>query len=131
MTLTLKNYSRALLCGLWFSDSCNEDGLKCTEYANMTADGSFEFVFSTFDKNGQLIEKAIELGDWGLVGDIHFTMTKNEMVDEELYAADLNNEDNYHAYKVLQLNHQIFEYQHIVTNETYIMRRVVDNIGHC
>jgi hypothetical protein len=131
MTLALVNYPRSLLCGQWFSNSINDDGLKCTEYANMAPDGSFEFTFSIFDEGNQIIEKIVELGDWGLVGDIHFTMTKNEVVDDELYAADLNNEDNYHAYRVLQLNHQIFEYQHIITNETYIMRRVIDNIGHC
>jgi hypothetical protein len=131
MTLTLVSYQRSLLCGQWFSDSFNEDGFKCTECASMAPDGSFEFTFSTFDEDNKLIEKIIELGDWGLVGDIHFTMTKSEVIDEDLYAADLNNEDNYHAYRVLQLNHKFFEYQHIVTNETYIMRRVVDNIGHC
>jgi hypothetical protein len=131
MTIDKINYSRSMLCGQWFSHSINDDGLKCTEYANIAPDGSFEFTFSSFDENEVLIEKVIELGDWGLVGNIHFTMTKNEVIEEALYAADLNNEDNYHAYKVLQLNHKIFEYQHIVTNETYIMRRVIDNIGHC
>ena len=79
----------------------------------------------------EIVEQVIELGDWGLVGDIHFTITKDEIVDDLLYAADLNDGNNYHAYKVLQLNHHVFEYQHVETNETFIMRKVTDNIGHC
>ncbi|MBU2894024.1 hypothetical protein KO495_11950 [Colwellia sp. D2M02] len=131
MTKTPKQYARSLLCGCWFSTNTTNEGLKSTEYSEILPDGSFEFTFSRFDSNNQLIEKVTELGDWGLVGDIHFTITKDEVIDEQLYAADLNDEGNYQAYRVLQLNHQIFEYQHILTNETYIMRRVVDNIGHC
>ena len=133
LTMTLANidYPRILLCGNWFRSEIDTQGMKSTEDACFSPDGSFEFSFSTFDECGKLIEKVIELGDWGLVGDIHFTLTKSEVVDESLYAADLNDDGNYHAYRVLELNHQTFKYQHIVSNETYIMRRVVDNIGHC
>ena len=131
MSLPNIDFPRTLLCGSWFRSEIDADGMKSTEDAFFSPDGSFEFSFSAFDENGNLIDKTIELGDWGLVGDIHFTLTKSEVVDESLYAADLNDEGNYHAYKVLELNHQTFKYQHIVSNETYIMRRVVDNIGHC
>ena len=128
-------YDRELLLGRWFRQDTGEENRKVVEYAELSADGSFEFTFVTFavttDKKEQVIEQITELGDWGLVGDIHFTITKNEVVDEQLYAADLNNSDNYHAYKVLQLNHQLFEYQHVETKEVFRMRRINDEIGHC
>ncbi len=128
-------YDRELLFGRWFRHDIDEHNRKTVEYAQLSADGSFEFTFITYtQKEGeteQVIEEVTELGDWGLVADIHFTITKNEVVDEQLYAADLNDSNNYHAYRVLQLNHHLFEYQHIDTDEIFIMRKITDNIGHC
>ncbi|NQY49936.1 MAG: hypothetical protein HRT50_12700 [Colwellia sp.] len=126
-----KTYPRALLFGRWYRNDIDEQGNETVEYAQLSSDGSFEFTFITLDEKGEVIDEITELGDWGLVADIHFTLTKNELINEELYSADLNNDDNYHAYKVLGLDHKIFHYQHILTNEEYIMRRVVDNLGHC
>ena len=125
------NYSREQLVGQWYRIDNNELGHQMSEYAEISADGSYEFTFSTLNEKGNVIEQSIELGDWGLVGDIHFTLTKSEFVDNELFNSDLGNSDNYHAYRVLQLNSQVFQYQHIVTNEVFIMRRVVGNIAHC
>ena len=125
------NYNRALLFGRWYRNDIDAQGLETVEYAELSADGSFEFMFESTEQETKITEQVVELGDWGLVGDIHFTITKNELIDQQLYAADLNDSDNYHAYKVLQLNHHIFEYQHIETKEIFIMRKITDNIGHC
>ncbi len=120
-----------MLFGRWYRNDIDENGNETIEYAELGGDGSFEFTFMNLDEKGELIEQVTELGDWGLVADIHFTFTKNELVGKELYAADLNNDDNYQAYKVLALDHKKFHYKHLLTNEEYIMRRVVDNPGHC
>ncbi|MFQ3339427.1 MAG: hypothetical protein ACI9VO_002214 [Colwellia sp.] len=125
------SYPRALLFGRWFRNDIDEQGNETYEYAELSCDGSFEFTFITLGIKGEVIEKVTELGDWGLVADIHFTLTKNEMINNEIYASDLNNNDNYHAYTVLALDHKKFHYQHRITNEEYIMRRVVDTPGHC
>jgi hypothetical protein len=124
-------YSRKMLMGSWYLNSINEQNNHTCEYAKLSIDGSFEFSFVTHNSHGEILEEIIELGDWGLVGDIHFTMTKSEFIDGEHYAADLANEDNYQAYRVLRLTNQIFEYQHLLTKEVYILKRVVDKIGHC
>lgn len=126
-----KQFNRALLIGRWYGGSSDIPENCFSEYAEIAEDGSFEFTFISLDEQGKELEKIIELGDWGLVGDIHFTITKSEIVDNNHYAADLADEDNYHAYRVLQLNSQIFEYQHVITKEVFILRRVIDNIGHC
>jgi len=125
------NYNRALLFGRWYRNDIDAQGLEIVEYAELSADGSFEFTFESTEKETKVTEKITELGDWGLVADIHFTITKSELIDQQLYAADLNDSDNYHAYKVLQLNHHIFEYQHVETKEIFIMRKITDSIGHC
>jgi hypothetical protein len=120
-----------MLVGRWYRSDTDDNGNAFTEYAQMTVDGSYEFTFIEHSSNGDIAAQSIELGDWGLVGDIHFTMTKSEFIDDEHYAADLSNADNYHAYQVLTLNNTIFEYQHILTNEVFILRRVIGNIAHC
>ena len=128
-------YERALLCGRWFREDIISANKKTIEYAQICIDGSFEFTFITLvtakNATDEIVEQVTELGDWGLVGDVHFTITKDEVFDEQLYATDLNDSNNYHAYKVIQLNHHVFEYQHVETHETFLMRKVTDNIGHC
>lgn len=125
------NYNRALLFGRWYRNDIDEQGQQVVEYAELSADGSFEFTFVSTEQETNITEQVIELGDWGLVGNVHFTITKSELIDQQLYAADLNDSDNYQAYNVLQLNHQVFEYQHIETKEIFMMRKVTDAIGHC
>jgi len=125
------NYPRELLIGRWYRNGLDDEGWQLSEYAELSADGSYEFTFITYDDNGEVATQVIELGDWGLVGDIHFTMAKSEFIDQEHYAADLADPDNYHAYRVLNLDNKNFEYQHVVTKEVFILRRVADKIGHC
>lgn len=125
------NYPREMLFGRWYRSDVDEENGHFTEYAQLSPDGSFEFSFMSHDASGEVNEQIIELGDWGLVGDIHFTFTKSELVDEHEYPADLADENNYHAYRVLQLDSQIFKYQHIVSNEVFILRRVIDKIVFC
>lgn len=124
-------YDRKLLCGHWYREDIDENGYKIVEYSQLSADGSFEFSFVSLDEQGDTAEQIIEFGDWGLVADMHFTLTKSEMIDEEHYAADLNDPDNYHAYRVLILDHHTFQYQHILTGEIYTLNKIVDVVGHC
>lgn len=123
-------YRREQLFGHWYNTSTDENGIQTSESAELAADGSFEITFLTFNEKGEVSEKIVELGDWGLVGDIHFTITKNEVIAQEIYGADLADSENYHAYRVLQLNNKVFEYQHLVSNEVFNLRRVADTIGH-
>lgn len=126
-----EQYNRALLAGRWYRMEMNDNGHQLVEYAELSLDGSFEFSFVEQNAQGEILCQNIELGDWGLVGDIHFTITQEEVDDGEHFRSDLTDENNYHAYKVLALDSQIFKYQHIVSNEVFILRRVIDKIGHC
>ena len=125
------NFDRKSLIGSWYRSEINNENQHETEYAEMTADGVYEFSFTVHSQSGDVIQQSIEVGDWGLVGDIHFTIAKNELFEQEYFAVDLTKPDNYHAYKVLELNSQTFKYQHIVSNEVFILKRVIDKIAHC
>ena len=125
------NYEREMLFGRWYRDNSNPEGFQQSEYAELLADGSFEFTFVTANQSGEVTEQIVELGDWGLVGDIHFTITTSEFVLDRDYAVDRADSDNYHAYRILKIDNQTFEYQHVVTQEVFTLRRVIDKIGHC
>ncbi len=129
MVEQIDSYHRSFLFGKWYRSEHDENGNAFTEYAQLSADGHYEFTFIQHDDEGNISEQTVESGDWGLVGNIHFTISKSEFIEDEHYAADLTHEDNYHAYRVLSLTSQIFEYQHILTNEVFILRRVIDNIA--
>lgn len=120
-----------MLLGYWYRGEEDSEGNQITEFARIEPDGSFEFAFMQYNQVGDVVEEITELGDWGLVGDIHFTITKGEIIDEDHYSADMADEDNYQAYRVLQLDSNILKYQHIITEEVFILRRVVDKVAHC
>lgn len=123
--------NRELLIGKWYRSTTNEHGEIISEYAEVAVDGSFEFTFIIHQSDGSVADKIIELGDWGLVGDIHFTITKSEIIEDEHYAVDLAEPDNYNAYRVLELTNKTFTYQHVVTEEIFISRRVNNAVGNC
>lgn len=125
------NFPRDLLLGRWTRNQATSDGNMLIEFAVFNLDGSFEISFTTVSADNHVLEHIVELGDWGLVGDIHFTFTKSEVIGDQMYAADLSEQDNYHAYQVLMLDQDCFQYRHIVSQETFILKRVIDNIGHC
>ncbi|MBL4908610.1 MAG: hypothetical protein JKX78_01070 [Alteromonadaceae bacterium] len=120
---------REQLFGSWFRQEVDQQGIEHSEYANFTEDGSFEFTFISAQQ-GHVLEQSVEYGAWGLVGDVHFTITESELIDEEYYDADLTHEDNYHVYKVLQLNVHFFEYQHIVSKEIYLLKRTMTTTSY-
>jgi len=120
-----------MLFGYWYRGEEDAEGNQVTEFARIEPDGSFEFSFMQYNQTGNVVEEITELGDWGLVGDIHFTITKGELIDEEHYNADMADEENYQAYRILQLDSCIMKYQHIITEEVFILRRVIDKIAHC
>jgi len=126
-----KAFNRNMLLGYWYGGDSDNKGNQITEFARIESDGSFEFVFIQYNEAGEVVEEITELGHWGLVGDIHFTITKGELIDNEHYDANMEDEENYQAYKVLELDSNIVKYQHIITKEVYILRRVVDKIAHC
>ncbi len=124
-------FERQQLVGSWYRSETDEAGDVHTEFATISEDGSYEFSFSIHGSDGKLVQQSLELGDWGLVGDIHFTIAKSEYLDNAHYATDLADADNYHAYQVIELTNQLFKYTHIVSKEVFILRRVIDKIAHC
>jgi hypothetical protein len=125
-------FARDLLIGHWFAVHEIDDitGEQFCEEAFFEIDGSFEFIFSRLNAKGEVVESTTEFGDWGIVGNIHFTITKSESINNKMYSADLANAENYQAYQVNSLTSQKFTYQHITTGEKYTLSKVSNHVGH-
>jgi len=123
-------YNRKQLVGYWFRQKVDETDTLQSEYCHFQEDGLFKINFIDI-KQGKTIQEVIEYGTWGLVGNIHFTITEEIIIDDECIDNDMNNEDNYHAYRVLQLNSQFFEYEHVKTKEKYLLKRTMATTAIC
>lgn len=126
----MKKCKREQLFGCWFRQELDQQGIQHSEHATFNEDGSYEFTFISAEQ-GNILEQTVEYGDWGLVGDIHFTIAQSELIDGQYYEADLNQKNNYHAYRVLQLNNHYFEYQHVVSKEVYLLKKTMSTAGIC
>ncbi len=116
-------HQREQLFGQWYRTDSNEFE-QFSELAQLNNDGSFVFTFSTYNLDGGVIEEITEMGEWGLVGDVHFTITKEEIENNQHYLADLTDADNYQAYQVVQLTEALFSYKHLVTKEIFELYRL-------
>ncbi|WP_394172563.1 hypothetical protein [Thalassotalea litorea] len=116
-------YQRQQLVGTWHRSE-NLGAEQFSEIAELTEDGHFVFTFYTYNLEGKLLSQISEVGDWGLVGDIHFTITTGEVEHEKEYLADRADAENYHAYRVLTLTPQQFTYEHVVSGEKFTLKRV-------
>ncbi|WNC73200.1 hypothetical protein RGQ13_04215 [Thalassotalea psychrophila] len=119
-------FNRTQLIGNWHRSEKNDEE-SFSEFAQLFADGTFVFTFYTYNIDGTLLEEVSEQGDWGLVGDIHFTITKAEILNKQQYPANMEDEDNYQVYQINQINDDSFTYQHILTGESFTLSRVQES----
>lgn len=123
------SYDRTTLVGKWFGKHTNDEGQEVLEICELFSNGEFELSFVN-EQAEDAHQQTIERGLWGLCNDIHFTITLIQEIDEKSYQADTELAENYHAYKVLRLDGQVFEYQHVESKETFSLIRVEDPIDN-
>ncbi len=114
--------NRALLIGGWHGSRPTAQGGTREELAIMKKDGTFEFRFRETDKSGntQLVS---DVGVWGLVGNVHFTIVTAWYENGKKYAEDITKARNYQVYEVITLTKEVFEYRNIVTNHVYRLNK--------
>lgn len=122
-------FQREQLIGSWYRSDKTEFE-STSEMAQLNKDGTFSFTFYIYNLDGKVLDEVTEYGDWGLVGNIHFTITKEEVAEKQVYLADMTDAENYHAYQVIELNNEYFTYEHVVTGEKYQLFRLLDGGKH-
>jgi len=114
--------NRALLIGGWIGSRPTPQGGKREELAILKKDGTFEFRFRETDKRGN--KKIVtDVGVWGLVGNVHFTIVTSWYENGKKYSEDITKARNYQVFEVITLDKHIFEYRNIVTNHIYRLEK--------
>jgi hypothetical protein len=116
-------YQWNTLCGKWYGKSNLEDNEKREWLVDRKNDGHYIIVFITIDQNG-IREKTIEKGEWGLSGNIYFTIFKSQINNGEEVYADPSDPINRDSYKILKLNNNLFKYKHLRTHGKYEVIKV-------
>ena len=116
---------RDLLVGTWHGDQPTADGGRAREIAVLHADGTFELYFRRTDAAGNETSWG-DAGYWGLVRDVHFTITLASIDDGIFLPTDSTDAARYSAYKVIELSEKSFVYQSLVTGNVYTLERAED-----
>ena len=116
-------YQWNTLCGKWYGKSNLEGNEKREWLIDRKNDGSYITIFITIDQNG-IRDKTIEKGEWGLSGNIYFTIFKSQIHNGYQFYADPSDPINRDSYKVLKLNNNLFKYMHLRTHVKYEVTKV-------
>jgi hypothetical protein len=114
-----------LLSGTWFGSQPTKEGGIKQEIIERVSNGAYRVKFKITSKNGS-ISKTEEYGEWGASGSIYFTIFKGFIEDGKESRVDVE-PYNYDAYRIITLNNDMFEYEHVTTGNKYTIKRVQFN----
>lgn len=117
---------REALIGKWFRNQATAERGLSQEIAEINRNGTYVFRFRMIDAAGAEGQWS-EIGEWGIVGDIHFTITKGWLENDRFEPADQSLAKHYGVYRVLKLTADEFTYQHLVTKNRFTLKRVGDD----
>ena len=110
-------------CGQWYSKTTSNDNEIREELSTIYEDGTFSILFKETNKDGS-VKFHKELGEWGISGNIYFTIIKSVIengVQEEVDPLSPYYRD---AYVIKNLTDKKCTYQHITTKDTYTETKV-------
>jgi len=109
--------------GKWYGHSI-VTGNKKREWLNERKnDGTYTIYFKTIDEEGN-VEVQIEIGEWGISGDIYFSIFKKGIVDGKSFTGTSTDPYNRDAYKILKLDENEFVYKHIKFKDIFVTKKV-------
>lgn len=115
-----------LMSGRWYGSQPTKDGGTKEELIDKLSDGTYQIVFRVTnpEKDTRI---SVEVGYWGMSGDIYFSIFRGWVRDNRLIQADPSDPYHYDAYRIIRLNEELFEYQHVENGNRYILKRVPDD----
>ena len=116
----------AMMIGHWVGESPVGAGGQRRVLLQRSADGTFEVTFETCrGEHPVLVEK--QVGQWGLSGPVYFTITTGWVDGDRIDPTEPGEPYFYDAYRVINLQHDLFEYESFSDGRRYVMRRVADS----
>jgi hypothetical protein len=109
--------SRHLLVGKWHAESTDIHSVKHVEDSSRFANGTYVNHFVELTNAGKITVDQTECGNWGVSGDIYFTITTAVRAANRVQPASPYEATFYDAYRILRLTSTEFETKHVVTGE--------------
>ena len=111
-----------LLTGKWYGSQPTKDGGIKQEVVERKSNGTYRISFKVKSKSGAITQSE-EYGEWGTSGSIYFSIFKGFI--EAGKESSVNVEPyNFDAYRIITLNPEVFEYEHVTTGNKYTVKRV-------
>jgi len=117
---------RRLLIGKWFGESPVQEGGRKTWLMDRSGDGTFVVRFKNLTPSGK-IEDESEYGDWGVSGDIYFTITRGWIRGGQKEPVHVRRSYFDDAYVVQKLTAEEFVYKSAADGDVYTVKKVPDN----
>ena len=114
------------LVGTWLEESVNSEGEVQRELAQHGADGRCQETFRIYHKDGSY-DDDVEVCEWGISGNIYFTLTKGWLRDGEFAPADPSDPNFSDAYVITELTPTLFKYRHVETQSEFTDHKVADD----
>ena len=114
------------MVGMWYGDQPTKDGGRRQWLLERNVDGTYHINFRTTQKNGTINDDA-EFGQWAISGPVYFSSFRGWVRETGVKPSDPSNSYNYDAYRIIQLNNEVFEYEHFSTGNRFTVRRVPAN----
>lgn len=111
------------IIGRWYGITKIEDGETREFIDERKSDGTYEIEFHSINKTGKVsIQK--EFGEWGLSGNIYFTVVRSISNSVQEQTMDLEDPYTRDAYKIIKLNETFLVYKHVVSGDKYSVKKV-------
>ena len=117
---------RNQLIGKWYGNQPNKKGGTKEWIKNNRIDGTYEIQFKNTSSLGEVRYKT-ETGDWGVSGNIYFSIYRGYVYKEKFHPSDPRDPYNYDAFNIILLNENQYEYVHVTTSNRYLVKRVSDD----
>src|SRR5690242_7067554 len=115
-----------LLVGTWLEEYTSKEGLRWRQFTNFYSDGSYRYQFRNYHADGGY-DDLTEYGEWGMSGDIFFTVERHWM-DQDGSGEDVPGDpSNYSAATILTLTPDKFVYKNVRSGLTFTAKRVPED----
>jgi hypothetical protein len=118
----------AQLIGNWVGESSVESGGERRVLVQRFADGTFRVTFKTRQPNDRVVVEQ-QVGQWGIAGPVYFTITTGWLEGDRVEPTDLGQPYFYDAYRIVELERNVFEYESFAPPRRYRLQRVDDEFS--
>lgn len=115
-----QNYE--FLVGKWYEIQPTKEGGIRQTLSEKKQNGTYLNIFRIKSANGKNIEQE-EVGEWGICGDIYFTIFKGWIINGRFIPAG-SGPYNYDGYHILKLTSKNFEYVNAETKDHFFAKKV-------